>query len=92
MFVPAAILGSIPSNIIIGKRIVPRASPTKPPSIPTKKEETPIVIITVVDNSVVNKLSKFYSFGLSLTYYQDSDDLSNCKFLHCLLIFYWWFQ
>ena len=58
MFVPAAILGSIPSNIIIGKRIVPNASPTNPPSIPTKKEEIPIAIITLVDKSVENKLSK----------------------------------
>ena len=62
IFVPAAILGSIPSSIIIGKRIVPKASPTNPPSIPTKKEESPIVIIMLIDKSVENKLSTSYSF------------------------------
>lgn len=48
MFVPAAILGLIPISNIIGSLIVPRASPTKPPSNPTIKDVNPKIKITSI--------------------------------------------
>ena len=40
MFVPPASEGAAPSSSSAGRRIVPRASPTKPPRMPTANEIT----------------------------------------------------
>ena len=68
IFVPAAILGSIPKSSMIGRRIVPSAKPTNPPSIPTQKEmnvstnATNIEISDVNVREIVNELTLIHSF------------------------------
>ena len=64
IFVPAAILGSIPRRRRIGRRIVPKANPTNPPKIPIRKDEILLIIITYIDKSVLNNSSKVYSIVL----------------------------
>jgi len=63
ILVPAAILGSIPKSSITGRRIVPSAKPTNPPSTPTQKEiivstnATNIEISDVNVREIVNEVS-----------------------------------
>jgi hypothetical protein len=92
ILVPAAILGSIPRSIIIGRRIVPKARPTNPPRIPIKKDDIPIVIIIYIDKSVEKKPCKSCHLIIIKKHIISIDMIKAILvLLSGKFIFHWWF-